>query len=165
MGVRTRSIEEVVDFLCENVIPNGECLECHLAPSLDREGRARHYVSVGGRNGVKWRVTRLVWHVRKGPIPEGLWVLHTCDNSGCINLDHLFLGTPQDNTDDMIAKGRKVDDPNVPIRRKEATAKMIKAFADGNLSNQQIADKMGMSLSTVNNYLTPNGIYREFIND
>ena len=35
-----------------------------------------------------------------------LWVLHTCDTRRCVNPDHLFLGTPKDNTDDLMAKGR-----------------------------------------------------------
>jgi hypothetical protein len=50
--------------------------------------------------------SRAAWMLYCGPIPDGLCVLHTCDNRGCVNPAHLFLGTVQDNTDDMIKKGR-----------------------------------------------------------
>src|SRR5262245_7091110 len=49
---------------------------------------------------------RISWQLHRGPIPDGMWVLHRCDRPSCCNVDHLFLGTPQDNVDDMIAKGR-----------------------------------------------------------
>ena len=42
----------------------------------------------------------------KGRIPKGLWVCHECDVDPCCNPNHLFLGTAQDNSDDMMSKGR-----------------------------------------------------------
>jgi hypothetical protein len=49
---------------------------------------------------------RLAWILEHGPIPKGLWVLHTCDNPPCCNPRHLFLGTVLDNKRDSISKGR-----------------------------------------------------------
>lgn len=52
---------------------------------------------------------RFVWELVNGPIPEGMLVLHECDNGKCVNPGHLFLGTPQDNMDDKMSKGRQGD--------------------------------------------------------
>lgn len=49
---------------------------------------------------------RVAYQTFVGPIPKGMWVLHKCDNPSCINPDHLFLGTRQDNVDDRERKGR-----------------------------------------------------------
>lgn len=49
---------------------------------------------------------RLSWTEANGPIPDGLYALHKCDNPSCINPDHLFLGTYSDNLRDAWAKGR-----------------------------------------------------------
>lgn len=51
--------------------------------------------------------SRVSWQIHYGEIPSGLYVCHHCDNGSCMNPKHLFLGTPKDNTQDMIRKGRK----------------------------------------------------------
>jgi hypothetical protein len=52
------------------------------------------------------RSHRAAWKLTHGPIPDGLQVLHRCDNPPCCNPAHLFLGTQQDNIADMHKKGR-----------------------------------------------------------
>ncbi len=57
-------------------------------------------------NGHQCQATHVSWELTHGPVPNGKWVLHKCDNPPCVRPDHLFLGTPLNNTQDMVAKGR-----------------------------------------------------------
>ena len=77
--------------------------ECwHWCRSRTRHGYAR--ITYSGRMQL---VHRLSWMAFRGFIPDGLSVLHKCDNRACINPDHLWLGTYSDNMRDCWTKGRR----------------------------------------------------------
>lgn len=64
---------------------------------------------------------RMAWHLTNGPIPDGLFVCHHCDNPPCVRPDHLFLGDVKANMEDMVQKGRA----------RKATIGSIKDMGDG----------------------------------
>jgi hypothetical protein len=69
--------------------------------------RTHGYWSARFFNGEKYEIaSRFVWRLKRGPIPLGRWVLHTCDNSLCVNEDHLYLGDHQQNMADRETRGR-----------------------------------------------------------
>jgi len=77
----------------------GKCIEFKGAKN-DRGYGQRKY------KGKTMGAHRAAYIETHGEIPEGLVVMHSCDNPPCVNLDHLSLGTRADNNADMAAKGR-----------------------------------------------------------
>ena len=65
-------------------------------------------IKVGGKT---LKAHRLAWVQEYGPIPDGMYVLHSCDNRSCINIKHLRLGTQQDNMDDRTRRNRTYHPP------------------------------------------------------
>jgi HNH endonuclease len=57
-------------------------------------------------NGKRIRAHVYSYKIHKGEIPSGKFVLHTCDMPCCVNPDHLYAGTPKQNTDDCIERNR-----------------------------------------------------------
>ena len=63
-------------------------------------------ISLGGRKGANVRAPRISYFLANGEFDETLYILHRCDTPACVNPDHLFIGTQDDNMKDMFAKGR-----------------------------------------------------------
>jgi len=84
-----------------------------LGTTNGSDGRGKVHLGFVGDYRLKKRKQAyayvVAWQLTKGPIPDGLFVLHNCptgDNPNCVNPAHLFLGTQVDNIHDMQRKGR-----------------------------------------------------------
>lgn len=104
--------------------------------------------------GKSWLAHRVAWFAHHGPIPEGMHLCHKCDNPGCINPAHMFVGTQADNVRDMIRKGRENRDPR-PYQRGELnqnsriTADVVRSILLSPLNQRDAAAAFGVAPSWV----------------
>lgn len=98
-------------------------------------------------NGVKFRVHRLEWIKQRGPIPEGLVVRHKCDNPKCYNIEHLELGTTQDNTRDRVLRNRSAR--GVRNGNSKLTPDVVLAIRASSKTHKLIAEEFCVSKSVV----------------
>lgn len=102
-------------------------------------------------NGRMCLAHRAAWLLLKGPIPDKLLVLHSCDNRRCVNPDHLFLGTQKDNMDDMLRKDRGVFVRGERIGTAKLTAEAVREIRTSPKTGGQLAREYGLSKTAVNN--------------
>ena len=116
----SRSILDVIDERLDQVLNHLKnykvndktgCWE--FADLTSGKGKHRYGVFFFSIGGIKYklRAHRAQWALAHRKDPGDLFICHKCDNTLCINPDHLFIGTPADNMQDMAAKGRSSKKP------------------------------------------------------
>jgi len=117
-------------------------------------------IAVGDGTGKINDAHRASWELAYGPIKKGLFVLHKCDVRACVNPNHLFLGTHQDNIDDMMSKGRgrnrvfKGEDNGTAILTDNKVKEIRTIYAKGQSSCVKLGRLYGVGSSTIHRVVT-----------
>jgi len=133
---------------------NNDCWVWTASQDKDMYGKFRLV-----KNGKKIDIRAHVysWQLYVGrPIPISMIICHKCDKPYCVNPNHLFIGTTQDNANDMVKKGRSLKGER-NAASKLTTVKVKKArdlFATGNYTKKQIAKLLSIAPSTTSNMLS-----------
>ena len=88
----------------------------------DKDG----YGQLGFIGKSPWKAHRISWFLHSGEIPAGMLICHHCDNPGCVNPNHLFLGTQTDNLQDASKKGRVKNNYKILVGEDNGSAKLTK---------------------------------------
>jgi len=143
--------QELKERLLKNSKINGECVESTYK-SVNRYAHVKF-------NKKMISTHKASWLVHFGEIPKGLWVLHKCDNPLCINPNHLFLGTPLDNSRDMQKKGRQ-NYLSRTIHSNELALKAIELRKNG-MIHKDIANQLEISMGSLNSIFRRNSLKDE----
>lgn len=112
-------------------------------------------VGISGENEMAHRIA---YGLNYGEIPEGLFVLHECDNRRCCNPAHLFLGTREENNTDRDAKGRHVVLRGEQIGNSKLTAEQVKQirfwYALGGYTQAALARRFNLERSCISALVT-----------
>lgn len=139
----------------------GKCWEW----SASKAGRGYGQIKIPGTRKQIY-AHRLSYMIHKGEIAEGMEVCHTCDNPGCVNPLHLFLGTSKDNAQDMKSKDRHLKGAkNKKAKLDDDKVREIHKLSKQGVSQGNIARTFEVAQSTVWKILKGERwehIYKEF---
>lgn len=110
-------------------------------------------IGAGGKSGGFILAHRLSYQMHKGQIPDGMVVMHECDNPSCVNPAHLRAGTASENIRDSFAKGRKVCVPPLHRGEDQHLAKLddnkVRVIRASKKTNSELAREFGVSLCSI----------------
>jgi hypothetical protein len=101
------------------------------------------------QDGQNLRAHRVAYEIANGPVPDGLIVLHKCDNRKCCNPAHLMAGTHADNFADMVAKGRERWSKGSQHPKAKLTPDDVAQIRASNDNNAILAERFGVSKSSI----------------
>lgn len=105
-GPTTRTLEEAMAVFWYKVDKRSDAECWNWTGSKIKARGTNSWYGVFGVHKKKFLAHRLAYEWKSGKIPNDLLACHTCDNSLCVNPNHIFIGTHKDNTADMLKKGR-----------------------------------------------------------
>lgn len=100
-------------------------------------------------DGVQRQATHVAWELLCGPVPDGFFACHRCDNPPCVNSRHLFLGTAKENSDDMRMKQREGHGAPPPRLTQRQAHEIRERYAEGGISQRELAATFGVHQMTV----------------
>lgn len=115
-----------------------------------RRNSHKAYGVLNTRSG-EYLAHRISWTIHYGPIPKGLRVLHKCDVRRCVKPSHLFLGTAQDNSNDMMDKGRSIKGRRQLALKTRKT--IYRLYRSGRYSQAELAETFAVDQTTISNYI------------
>lgn len=125
--------------------PKGECWIWIAA--VDKDGYGHMWRNESSRN---YAVHRFSWEQHNGPIPDGLGVLHHCDNPPCIRPDHLYCGTTIDNVRDRTVRGRERGELHGMAIVNESQVRTIRhRYATEKISQIALGKEYGLSQTAI----------------
>lgn len=150
---KERGFEERLESLRVRFFMNVEKTDsCWVWKKAYKDKYGRGYIPF---NNGTLLASRASYMVHYGEIPRGMCVCHKCDNYGCVNPDHLFLGTHRENADDREmkkrgAKGERI--ANSKLTRQKVLE--IRVLKESGMTQQKIATQFNVSQSAVGRILT-----------
>lgn len=158
--MRTKDKTEIEHFHARGIRAANGCLEFS---NRHHNGYADFYFQ-----GARQKAHRVAWQIAFGSIPQGLQILHRCDNMRCVEPSHLFLGTSADNNADMGSKGRhgaqrdpfgwasrmdgyqsKPGEKNPSAKLTAVDVRKMRKLRQRGIKMRELADYFGVTKSTV----------------